>query len=86
MNENRSKLQSKVTTSICLYLYCFKNIKQNASKLKSKDVIFSLQVSPKKKYQKMGLHDQLSMCLYIELVYFLVYKQNIRMLNYLDVG
>lgn len=53
--------------------------------LNPKAVIFSLQVSPKKKYQKIGQHDQLTMCLYIELVYFLVYKQKRHMLNYMDV-
>lgn len=70
------KIGTKLQYHFDMYLYS-KNINKMEANLNPKDVTFSLQVSPKKKYQKMGLHDQLTMCLYIEMVYFLAYKQNI---------
>lgn len=81
LNLNKSNEKNRNQTSIQsyhfdMYLYS-KNINKMEANLNPKDVTFSLQVSPKKKYQKMGLHDQLTMCLYIEMVYFLAYKQNI---------
>lgn len=56
------KIGTKLQYHFDMYLYS-KNINKMEANLNPKDVTFSLQVSPKKKYQKMGLHDQLTMCL-----------------------
>lgn len=87
LNLNKSNEKNRNQTSIQsyhfdMYLYS-KNINKMEANLNPKDVTFSLQVSPKKKYQKMGLHDQLTMCL-ISKTYTMFKKkkkQSMHMLN-----